>query len=931
MAKISEFTGRAGRRERPTVSAETGGAASFLELAKASGEFASTLGRLADRRAAVEGEEAGIAAGLDAKLPSDPSLSRVPRSSPLASPLASPLVPDDRAAAIRRSASELGIDAQDLASVIAYETAGSFSPAQRGGKGNAYLGLIQFGPEEQRRFGVSPDQTFSQQMQAVTAFLKERGLKPGMGIDDLYSTILAGSPGLYGRSDGRNTVTGHLASPDFQAYRTKAAALMGGGMEPPRIEAASDVARAPALRLLDPATIRGQAFNRAALDTYGDRLKTSAIVQMERIFAKHPDDPLALDQELEEFRQGYGSDIPTPQLRAEFESAYQRNKLGLMREASTAATRRQKDEWAGAFLGAYEMRRANLVRLATRAGTGAEGDKALAGELDAIAADMEASPLSAVDKAKLRQDLGNQVTVARVMGEFDRMEGAALRAGYADAFERLYAANASGAKDISPDAYEDIQRAMAARLNRDEMDANRHAQKTSADIKGSMKMLEEGFRLSSPDMAALEAKVTAAADPDVAARFQFFKTLSSWQGQAVGARPEQVAPQIAAAETALRETGATPERIEALKLMRGLHERMEKGLKDDPLGWAEQAGLGSSTPLDFASREGLQASLAVRQSEAKAVASYYGRPAKFFRPGEAATIERAVAERPDALLDFAVSVRRAFGTEDVPRALSEISKEAPVVAHSAGVAIATESTAILEKTAAALKLRQLDGHEAAKVSPATQRTATIEALGPALQALPATEAAAIKQAELLFELTAHQQGLDPSANPQKARAAWEAALDEALGGREANGRKVGGLGTINGVQTLLPPAMSEDELQTVVENITDADLAALPEIAAPNAVPVAARQVAQGKLVAVAPGTYRVALGDPASDEPLFLADPAGKPWTLDIGRLLTLRASATQARGARGLLSPEATREPVTDPYADLPPVDDPYRSLFR
>lgn len=108
------------------------------------------------------------------------------------------------AGAIRSAAAELGIPAEDLATVISYETGGKFSTSIRGGAGNRHIGLIQFGEEEQRKYGASQGQTATEQMKAVVAYLKDRGLKPGMGILDLYSTINAGSPGRYNASDANN-------------------------------------------------------------------------------------------------------------------------------------------------------------------------------------------------------------------------------------------------------------------------------------------------------------------------------------------------------------------------------------------------------------------------------------------------------------------------------------------------------------------------------------------------------------------------------------------------------------------------------------------------------------------------------------------------------------------------------------------------------
>jgi hypothetical protein len=38
----------------------------------------------------------------------------------------------------------------------------------------------------------------------VENYLRDRGVKPGMGLADVYSTINAGRPGLYNRSDAAN-------------------------------------------------------------------------------------------------------------------------------------------------------------------------------------------------------------------------------------------------------------------------------------------------------------------------------------------------------------------------------------------------------------------------------------------------------------------------------------------------------------------------------------------------------------------------------------------------------------------------------------------------------------------------------------------------------------------------------------------------------
>lgn len=109
----------------------------------------------------------------------------------------------DTAASIKEAADELGIDAVDLATVISYETGGTFSPDQKGPttKWGQHKGLIQFGEPQRAKYGVRDGQTVREQMKAVIAYLKDAGVKPGMGILDVYSAINAGGVGRYDASD----------------------------------------------------------------------------------------------------------------------------------------------------------------------------------------------------------------------------------------------------------------------------------------------------------------------------------------------------------------------------------------------------------------------------------------------------------------------------------------------------------------------------------------------------------------------------------------------------------------------------------------------------------------------------------------------------------------------------------------------------------
>lgn len=103
--------------------------------------------------------------------------------------------------ALETAAAELGVDPIDLATIIGFETGGTYDPGVVGGQGDNYQGLIQFGIPERQAYGVVPGMTFEEQLLGpVVRYFKDRFAKAGMStqgatLEDLYTTVLAGNPG----------------------------------------------------------------------------------------------------------------------------------------------------------------------------------------------------------------------------------------------------------------------------------------------------------------------------------------------------------------------------------------------------------------------------------------------------------------------------------------------------------------------------------------------------------------------------------------------------------------------------------------------------------------------------------------------------------------------------------------------------------------
>lgn len=198
-----------------------------------------------------------------------------------------PDVPPDLASGISATAQSLGIDPVDLATAISYETAGTFDPTKAGPttQWGQHRGLIQFGEPQAKQYGVDWNNPIGSQLGpegAVAKYLRDAGVKPGMGMMDIYSAINAGGTGRYNASDANNggapgTVADKV-NQQMAGHRAKAVALLGQGGAPAGVQVASTdpsagVAQALAMQPSDvsganalavPAPVTGAAPQRVA-------------------------------------------------------------------------------------------------------------------------------------------------------------------------------------------------------------------------------------------------------------------------------------------------------------------------------------------------------------------------------------------------------------------------------------------------------------------------------------------------------------------------------------------------------------------------------------------------------------------------------------------------------------------------------------------
>lgn len=145
---------------------------------------------------------------------------------------------------IIEAAAALGVDPVDLATIISYETAGTFDPQKKGPKTKwgQHAGFIQFGEPQQEETGADLS-TYETAMKsqlgaggAIVNYFRRNGFKNGMGLLDMYSIVNTGGPGNYDATDaasgGMPGTVRDKVNDQMSGHRAKAIALLGNDNNP---------------------------------------------------------------------------------------------------------------------------------------------------------------------------------------------------------------------------------------------------------------------------------------------------------------------------------------------------------------------------------------------------------------------------------------------------------------------------------------------------------------------------------------------------------------------------------------------------------------------------------------------------------------------------------------------------------------------------
>lgn len=647
----------------------------------------------------------------------------------------------------------------------------------------------------------------------------------------------------------------------------------------------------PEFRTRNDLTLYGEAYDKAGLETYKSRLSLMIEQHVGQIEDKHASDPAGLDAAFSAVSKGFLDKVP-PELRVEIATTLERRRISAMRQATRTLHAEQKAEQATALNSEVEAKVKALQQSAYRLGLDPTADASLAEDLTNLTARLQVrdvdgkliiSPKSA---EKFMKDMGGKLAEARLKGAFTRLPDTASRERFVADLQQKYMAGADPLlNEFLPDDFERLAGGMVSDIRSEKVASNAAAAGVKQEVKAVAEMAKDGYGLSETDATALEARVIATGDPELIANLDGARNTLGFVQNARKMPPNELQRRVEAYQADLAKS-ATPEAVARLKLAEDVLATTRDNIARDPIEWASKTGLIQVPELDLSSPQAAAKSLKARAAVAGEIATYYGRDVRFFRESEKEALVSATRQGGPQLVDMATTLVGALGT-DAPKALSEISKDAPEAAVVGGLMTTNGDPAFVKDVATGLQLRATD--QAFKPLAPTEsqwRPIAASAYGNALTVSPETQSALIASANAAYEIRARRLGL-ASFDPD----VYDQALRQAAGEVTINGETYGGIATYRGHQVLVPAEVKQDSFDDLIEDIRYEDIPSNGVYPHANGKGVNIATFRSATLVSIGDGRYWAAMGEPESDNPQYLQGPDGKLFVLDLKRMMpTLR-----------------------------------------
>lgn len=392
-------------------------------------------------------------------------------------------------------------------------------------------------------------------------------------------------------------------------------------------------------------------------------------------------------------------------------------------------------------------------------------------------------------------------------------------------------------RGLSGHLYTNLIGHMASEIRRQDAAGQALSHAAVQEIGAAQKQIVSGFAAPQAQWTALEAKYAGSADPAVQNALETASEIRTMFADFGSRTPQEIEAQIANAEAQIAQTGASPRQAAVIVAAKDYLKSYHSDLAADPLERAAREGfVPAIAPLDFSKPTLLPGQWANRVQQADDVATRFGRTPAYLRPGEKEAVKRIMDQGGDTALNLVVSAVAGGG----PRAsaiLGEIGEGAPELAHAGVVAQGTGDLSFTRQVADAMAARKASGGGKPSTGDLNEPMRTI--LGPALNGLDPGER---QRTALAAAAWAEHEMVRRNVDPKGAEAGpiLNEAIQRARGMTMGpDGKSYGGVGDVSyqgtnnwifkeSMKVEVPSNVRTDRFVDVLDAITDADLAGLP-------------------------------------------------------------------------------------------------------
>ncbi|MEO1110095.1 MAG: hypothetical protein AAFX90_19450 [Pseudomonadota bacterium] len=624
----------------------------------------------------------------------------------------------------------------------------------------------------------------------------------------------------------------------------------------------------------------------AGTRTYLQQLDLTMQQDMAQVYDAYSQDPAMLDKALGELEQAHLQDHVFDEIAGDYSAVFGRRKMRMVERSREAFEVRQEQAEREEFLGRIDDLEEEKARFLAGQNAGAERD---ADDLFAIQSSIDAQFDDAVVRGIMSADDAERYKKRSMRGT-----AVAFHLGQADgkSADEITEMRQQMAKDYSEGKLENVDRESfadidqgLAKLAKDRETAEGEARE---DLRREGDSLAErivaGETVPAHEVTNFQRLAATASDGEEIAQsaLRRMRVAHALKTNPIGAVRQNL-------EELVKRPDGTVD-TDDLAFARKLIEGQEKALDQDPLSLAERYGTVPivSGILDDMQAVGSIPAVQERIDTAHAVAKHFGIQPKYFTGDEPAKVAELIKTNPEAGLALVAGIVEAGGdvSGDMLRELRDHAPEA----EWAGVVFALGGSPRAAQDALLGNQPGPDGKQLPDPVKKSRIKITGEVMGGSLSQLHPEDRARIEASGMsIARRRMSQAGVDPES--PEAEEIFRLSLNEAAGGVAGIDAQLGGFGEVNGEQILLPPGMSADGVEDMLEDMTDEDLEVLGAPLSPLAgfgVKVTADDIADGILLAVAPGVYRV--GKMKGGRLEFIGDPAGGFWELDMKRLAQIQ-----------------------------------------